>query len=274
VSSTADDRIAGEALREWLGDGTTRTPIVAMNSSAWWVSSGADRFVLKIADASERAGLHAAAWLDERGLQTGSPVRMTVRGDRVVALLRFIDGRELEASAADIDVVGETLGRAHSLLVDAPVPDGLEHWPWTWVDPAVIDEPALQGAAREAIEAAERLAPVVTHGILHGDPAPEAFLAGKDGVALIDWGAACHGPLLYDAASAWFYTDDRVLVAYTRTAPIGSDEIALVAPFIALRWAVQAWYFSSRIRRRDLSGIDGDADNDKGLADARLALLG
>jgi Ser/Thr protein kinase RdoA (MazF antagonist)/uridine kinase len=275
VSSTADDRIAEEALREWLGDGATRTPIAyAMNGSVWTVSSGAGRFVLKIADASEEAGLVAAAWLDERGLRTGGPVRMTVRGDRLVALLRFIDGRELEHSTADTDLLGETLGRAHSLLADAPVPEGLERWPWSWLDPTEIDEPALRSAAERVIEAADRLAPAVTHGILHGDPNQGSFLASEAGVALIDWGAACHGPLLYDAASAWLFTDKRVLAAYARTAPIGADEIALTAPFLDLRWAVQAWYFSCRIRRRDLTGIAGDADNEKGLADARWALLG
>jgi homoserine kinase type II len=270
----SDDRIADEAVREWLGEEATRSPLVAMNSSAWMVASGSDRFVLKVAKASEQAGLRASAWLEEGGFLTGAPVRMTVRGNRLIALLRFVDGRGLESLSGDIDLVGETLGRAHSLLVGAPVPEGLDRWPWHWVDPTVIDDPDLRTAAMQAIDTAERLAPAVTHGILHGDPAPEAFLAAQEGVALIDWGAACHGPLLYDAASAWFYTDERVLAAYARTAPISTDEVACAAPFLAFRWAVQAWYFSDRLRRRDLTGIAGDADNDKGLADARRALLG
>ena len=68
--------------------------------------------------------------------------------------------------------------------------------------------------------------------------------------------------------------DERVLAAYARTAPIVSDEIADAAPFLAFRWAVQACYFSDRRRRHDLTGIAGDAGNDKGLADARKGLLG
>jgi Ser/Thr protein kinase RdoA (MazF antagonist) len=274
VTQSADDRIAHEAVREWLGGGATRTPLVAMNSSSWIVSAGAQRYVLKIADASEEAGLRVAAWLDDRGMRTGPPVRMAVRADRLVALLRFVDGRGLDTSSGAVDLLGETLGRAHALLVGAPVPEGLDRWPWTWIDPAAIDEPVLRTAATEAIDAAERLAPTLTHGILHGDPAPEAFLANEDGVALIDWGAACHGPLLYDAASAWLYTDERVLAAYARTAPIRSDEIAGAAAFLAFRWAVQACYFSDRIRRRDLTGFETDAGNAEGLADARRGLLG
>lgn len=274
VSLTADDRIADEQVRQWLGEGAVRSPLVAMNSSTWLVSSGAERYVLKIAHVSDEAGLRVAAWLDERGLRTGAPVHITVHRDRLVALLRFVNGRGLDTSDADIDLLGETLGRAHTLLVGAPVPDGLDRWPWAWLDTTAIDEPALREAARDAVDAAERLAPTLTHGILHADPAPEAFLTSEEGVALIDWGSAYHGPLLYDAASAWMYTDERVLAAYARTAPIGSDEIAGAATFLAFRWAVQACYFSNRIRRRDLTGLDGDSGNDKGLADARRALLG
>jgi homoserine kinase type II len=189
-------------------------------------------------------------------------------------LLRFVDGRGLGNSSGDVDLLGETLGRAHTLLAESPVPEGLDRWPWAWLDPRVIDEPDLRMAAAEAIDMAERLAPSLTHGILHGDPAPEAFLVSEEGVGLIDWGSACHGPLLYDAASAWLYTDERVLDAYAQTAPITSGEIAGAAQFLAFRWAVQAWYFSGRIHRRDLTGLAGDADNDKGLTDARRALLG
>jgi Ser/Thr protein kinase RdoA (MazF antagonist) len=268
-----DERLADEAVREWLGERARRTPLVAMNSSAWMVTAGAERYVLKISRAEEEPGLRAAAWLEERGLRTGSFVRMAVHGDRLVALLRFVDGRGLETSDGDVQILGETLGRAHSLLVGAPVPQGLDRWPWAWVDPEVIDELALRTAAGRAIDAAELLARTLTHGILHADPAPEAFLASDEDIALIDWGAACHGPLLYDVASAWLYTDERVVAAYARTAPIGSDELASAADFLAFRWAVQACYFSDRIHRRDLTGLDGDVGNDQGLADARHGLL-
>jgi homoserine kinase type II len=269
-----DERLADEAIRDWLGDRATRTPLIAMNSSAWMVSSGTERYVLKISPASEQAGLRVAAWLDERGLRTGAPVHMAVRRGRLVALLRFAVGRPMANSMEDVEAVGETLGRIHSLLVGAPVPQGLLRWPWPWPEPAEIDDPDLRAAAVRAINSAERLAPTLTHGVLHGDPAPEAFLAGDHDIALIDWGAACHGPLLYDVASAWLYAGEGVLAAYARTSPITSGELAAAPVFLAFRWAVQAWYFSDRIRRRDLTGLADDEDNGKGLADARRALLG
>ncbi len=267
-----DERMAADAVGEWLGEDATLEPLVTMNSSAWLVTTGAERYVLKIAAAEQEAGLRVAAWLEERGQRTGAPVRMSVRGDRVVALLRYADGRSLGTSAMDVDLIGRTLARVHSMLVGAPVPDGLDRWPWRSVDPTVIDEPDLRAAATRAIDAANRLAPTLTHGILHGDP--NEFLASDGDVALIDWGAACHGPLLYDVASAWLFSDERVVAGYARAAPISTDELDGTDVFLAFRWAVQAWYFSDRIRRRDLTGFDDSTGNDKGLSDARRALIG
>jgi Ser/Thr protein kinase RdoA (MazF antagonist) len=269
-----DERIAADAVAEWLGERATLEPLVAMNSSAWLVTAEAERFVLKISAAEQEPGLRVAAWLEERGQRTGAPIRMSVHGDRLAALLRYAEGRQLSTSDRDVELLGETLGRVHSLLAGAPVPDGLDHWPWGFVDPTVIDEADLRAAATQAIDAAQEFAPTLTHGILHGDPASEAFLASEGDVALIDWGAASHGPLLYDVASAWFYSNESVVASYGRTAPIGMDELAVTNVFLAYRWAVQAWYFSDRIRRRDLTGLVDSTENDKGLSDARRALVG
>ena len=109
-----------EAVGEWLGEDATLEPLVTMNSSAWLVTSGAERYVLKIAAAEQEAGLRVAAWLEERGQRTGAPIRMSVRGDRVVALLRYAEGRGLGTSATDVDLIGRTLARVHSMLMEHP----------------------------------------------------------------------------------------------------------------------------------------------------------
>jgi homoserine kinase type II len=269
-----DEELAQTLTREWLGDSAVRTPVEAMNSSAWIVEAGGERYALKIASPTDAPGLEVAAWLEERGLRTGAPLRTEIREGRLVALLRFVDGRPL--GYEDAEAVGETLGRTHRLLVDAPIPAGIDRWPWRWLDTAVIEEPALRSAAEAAIERAERLAPDLTHGNLHGDPAPEAFLDAGGDIGLIDWGAACHGPLLFDVASAWMYVrrDERLVEAYSRTGPLSGDELAHAPDFHAFRQALQAWYFSTRLAANDLTGLASQADNETGLAHARAGLLG
>ena len=153
--STDDERIAREAVGEWLGADATFSSLLAMNSSTWRVSAGNERYVLKIAAPTDAPGLEVAAWLDAHGLRTGAPLRTSVRGNRLVALLEFVEGRELGGVDRDTDLVGETLGRAHALLRDAPVPDALDPWPWGWLEPDAIDEPDLRHAAVGAIEAAD-----------------------------------------------------------------------------------------------------------------------
>jgi homoserine kinase type II len=269
-----DGELAEAFLGEWLEGRGVLTPLEAMNSSTWLVEADGERYALRISDPSNEPGLQAAAWLDGRGVRTGAPLRMAVRDGRLVALLRFVDGQPL--TFHDEEAVGTTLGRVHRLLRDAPVPEHMDRWPWPWLDPTVIGDPALRSAAVAAIDHAERLAPNLTHGILHSDPAPEAFLDADGDIGLIDWGSSCHGPLLFDVASAWMYTRDydKLIDAYARTGPLDRDELAYTPDFLAFRLALQAWYFSTRVATNDLTGIEGPAGNEDGLAHARSGLLG
>jgi Ser/Thr protein kinase RdoA (MazF antagonist) len=114
-------------------------------------------------------------------------------------------------------------------------------------------------------------------GLLHSDPAPEAFrLDTATGVCgVIDWSVALAGPLLYDLASAVMYVGgtDRageLVEAYLREAVLTRSEVERgLLPMLSFRWAVQADYFARRIVENDLTGISGRQDNEKGLEDAR-----
>ena len=268
----APERLAAEVAREWLGPEVVLTPIRAMNSSTWLAVAGSNRYFLKISDPADEPGLDVAAWLDSRGIRTGAPIRRTMRQGLLAALLRPVEGRPL--TEADVVLVGATLGRIHRALAESPVPSGLARWPWQWLRPDRIEDGALRAAATAAIATAEALAPSLTLGILHGDPHPGAFIAAGDDVGLIDWGSALHGPLLYDVASAWMYTDERVVHAYFGAGPLTAGELELAPRLLAFRWAVQAWYFADRLARDDLTGLDDRAENVKGLDDARRGLLG
>lgn len=134
-----------------------------------------------------------------------------------------------------------------------------------WIRPAV--QSALEGV--RSLDEASR-------AWLHGDPAAEAFLRQPDGeVALIDWGSAMYGPILYDVASAVMYTGgrpDHVVPAYVDQRPELAHEIeAGLDAFLRLRWAVQAGYFAWRCATDVRTGITDPAENHKGLADAHHA---
>jgi homoserine kinase type II len=170
------------------------------------------------------------------------------------------------------------LARVHRILAGATVAGAHR---FHWIDtraPHLAVRPWVRPAVSGAVAAFDRLDPAsLTWGLLHADPAPEAFrcdpTTGRCG--LIDWPAALTGPLMYDVASAVMYVGGprraaTLLSAYLRDGVLTRAEVDRTLPvMLRLRWAVQAYYFAGRIATRDLTGIDDPAENEKGLEDAR-----
>jgi homoserine kinase type II len=264
-----------------------------MNSSAWFVTCGGERFVAKLVPAAQRvpyeAGLLAAARLQSAGIAAGEPVRavdgaLTVPvDDEILALLRYVPGRPLErADPLDQQWWGDTLGATHRALAGFAAP-GLVRF--HWVRPEAVHlgiEPWVRPAVEAAVAAINKLCvtDVLTYGVLHGDPAPEAFRldvsTGRTG--LIDWGAAATGPLVYDIASAVMYAGgphaaQELLDGYLSAGPVPAEELeATLLTMLRFRWAVQADYFSYRLWVGDVTGTSEEAENWIGLHDARDAL--
>jgi homoserine kinase type II len=180
-------------------------------------------------------------------------------------------------------LIGTTLGRVHQALSGLAVPATQR---FHWVDPAAPHlslRPWLRPAVADAVAAVELPGPRAwSTGLLHADPAPEAFrldpATGRCGI--IDWSTALYGPLLYDLASAVMYLGGPdsaadMTEAYLACGPLSRAEAEDgLAPMLRFRWAVQADYFARRITGNDLTGITGPHENEKGLEDARRALLG
>lgn len=276
--------VAG-VLREGWGLTPVRVEALTggMGSETWLAAADGWRVVVKSVDAGDNGfapGLELAVRLDAAGLATGRPRlsragRVVERvGEQQVGVLEFVDGTPLTGDAMDDRAVGETLGRVHELSATAP--GELEDWllQVTQFDPYFDLEdwirPAVEGALN-GVRALDNL----TWAWLHGDPAAEAFLRQPDGdVALIDWGAAMHGPILYDVASAVMYAGgpDHVVPAYLERRPELKDEVETgLNAFLPIRWAVQAGYFAWRCANDVRTGIADPAENRKGLADARRA---
>lgn len=291
-----DDTLVAAILGHWdVGTNVSvRRHGRGMNSATWLVTTSTGRWIAKAVPGSAAAqfdaGLLVAASIEAAGLPAGAPLP-TIAGDVSIpvvgcrlALLRYIAGQELNrVNPTEQRLWGATLARAHSLLQFLPPPPGIQSW--HWVDPAAphLDiepwvRPALQGAV-ERLHALQEEVPL-TNGILHADPAPEAFLVDSQGrAAIIDWGSVTWGPLLYDIASARLYAGEEpsfanVLAGYLGIRPLPSEEMIALPDFLLFRWAVQADYFARRIWTNDLTGITGPSENDDGLRAARHYLLG
>ena len=287
-----DEHISTWIQADWgLGPVTATLLTGGMNSRVWLVTDGRATWVAKsVPSAAARrftAGLAVATRVQAAGIPTGAPIQRSdgtitaEHGDRVVALLSFVDGAGLtRESELEQRLIGTTLGRAHRALLGADEPSA-ERFHWlepdaphlglrSWLRPAIVD----------ALAVWDELAPEsLTWGLLHSDPAPEAFLLADDGTCgLIDWDLGLMGPVMYDVASAVMYVGGPayggpLIDAYTSSGVLGRAEIErTLAPLLRVRWAVQADYFAMRLTAGDLTGIADTAENEEGLEDARSAL--
>ena len=257
-----------------------------MNSATALVDLPDRRGVLKwvrtTSAAGLRAGCDAARRLAQHGLVTGDPFTTTT-GELIhptehgaVALLHFVPGRALRPDdAADQRDMALTLAAVHAAeathrsgAFTSDLVAEMAHDVEPWVRPSI-----------DLVLAEYRDLPELTWGLLHADPESEAFLRQPDGrVALIDWTATTHGPVLYDVASALMYLGGRHNAdpfwdTYVQHSPAPDAELTgHLSAFTRYRAAVQAAYFSLRIRTGDRTGINHDDENWKGLRDAERML--
>ncbi|GAA1371289.1 phosphotransferase enzyme family protein [Catellatospora chokoriensis] len=284
------DRLSGLLADHWgLVDVRVEVHNGGMNSATWWVDHDGRRDVAKHTPGWNRdkfvGGLTVASHVQRAGIPAGAPI-LTTSGrlaaetaDGPVALLQHVPGAEPPDDESGLRAIGETLGRVHVAVRDIRVA-GAEQF--HWVDPNAAHLDHAPGWVKPGITKALAMLdaldpPSLTWGMLHTDPAPEAFLVdpATGDVGLIDWAVAMSGPLLYDLASAVMYVGGKVaaqslLAAYVRTGALGEDEIERgLDVFHRFRWAVQADYFAGRIATRDMTGIEDVRGNEMGILAAR-----
>jgi homoserine kinase type II len=263
-----------------------------INSETWLVEHHGATYVAKrvphggIADLV--AGCEVASRLAEAGFVTGRPVPTSdgrlVLTEHGLALLEYVPGRELEgATEQEQHWIASTLAGVHLAGSPARGPSTATFMT-DWLSPQLPGVAAHPWLAHvlEAVRAETDPLPL-TWSVLHTDPAPEAFVHDDNtGVTgLIDWTGATRGPVLYDVASAAMYLGgtDRAtafLDAYLTHGPLDAQEMHHLDAFRRFREAVQATYFAWRLAANDLTGGIDQAENEKGLNDARrrLATLG
>jgi homoserine kinase type II len=290
-----DDVLRRLLAEHWgLADAAVTVHNGGMNSATWWVDFGSERAVAKHTPGWNRDGLirgmRVATIVQDAGIPSGAPIpacdqRLVVDTEAgPIALLRFVPGVEPPDNESGLSIIGETLGRVH-LILRASLPESARtlYRPDPDADCIEVAPDWVRPGIQRALADYHALDPrTLTHGLLHTDPAPEAFLVdpvtGTTG--LIDWTDAVWGPLLYDVASAVMYVGgperaEPMLDAYLGTGAVAADELRRGLDVLRrYRWAIQAWYFAGRIADNDMTGIDDPAENLKGLMAARPHLAG
>jgi Ser/Thr protein kinase RdoA (MazF antagonist) len=279
--------------RFWGLHGAEVRPLAGgINSETWLVEHQGSTYVAKRVARTALddlvAGCEVATSLAEAGFVTGRPVPTAdgslVVAEHALALLEYVPGRELEGETAEEQRwIAGTLAGIHLAGGPAAGPRGIRFMA-DWLTPELAGVQAHPWLL-EVVEAvlAETDPLPVTWSVLHTDPAPEAFLHDDStGVTgLVDWTGARRGPVLYDVASAVMYLGGRepattFLATYQAAGPLGHDEMQHLDAFRRFREAIQGTYFAWRLAAHDLTGGIDQAENEKGLHDARrrLAALG
>ncbi len=260
-----------------------------MNSETWLVEHQGSTYVAKSvspdAIADLIAGGEVATALAEAGFLTGRPVPTRdgtiVLAEPALALLEHVAGRELEGETDEEQTwIASTLAGVHAAS-NPDIGPSVSTFARDWLSPQMPgvrrDHPWLT-AAIEAVRNETDLL-TVTWSVLHTDPLPGAFIhddtTGVTG--LIDWAGARRGPVLYDVASAVMYLGgpdqaSTFLSEYQSLGPLAADEMQHLDAFRRFREAVQGAYFAERLAMNDLTGGIDEAENEKGLNDARRRL--
>ncbi|HYG95448.1 MAG TPA: phosphotransferase [Nocardioides sp.] len=259
-----------------------------MNSETWMVEHRGSFFVAKLVASMELAELEAgcgvASMLAEAGLATGRPIPTlagrTVLTQPALALLEHVPGRSLHGETdEEQEWMADTLAGVHAAGRPAIGPSvatfGLD-----WLSPelpGVASHRWLLAAIQAVREETDQLG--VTWSVLHTDPSPGAFIHDdKNGVTgLIDWTGARRGPVLYDLASVVMYLGGAghaatFLQSYESRGLVAAREMRHLDAFRRFRETVQGAYFAGRLATNNLTGDIDQAENEKGLADARRRL--
>ena len=260
----------------------------------WAVTAGDQRYVARVVESRRRApfeaGLAVAEYLAGHELPAATPVRAVdgaavgSLGDEVVALVRALPGRALDAAdPVDQQWWGDALGTAHRELASFRHA-GLARWHSVRPDAAHLGiEEWVRPAVGAAVAAVRKLTITdqLTYGVLHGDPAPTAFrLDPQTGrLGLVDWGPAGSGPLAYDVAAALGYAGPDgapdLVAAYLAAGPVPREELEAALPTMVLfRWAVRADHHARRLTAARRAGGTGADEDRAGLDAAREALAG
>ena len=272
------------ALDAWgLEDAEVVEPIPpGATADVFLVRRGDERWVAKFAyqdPAHFDAGLAASELLDLPDWDLATPVRTRTDGaryrlvewpdghERPLALLRWIDGRPLDADEpGGIECKATVCGRVHAQLLEldpatvgvevprphAP-PDPIDAWdlgPHQWLDDVFLD------ARRRTVEWRRRVRSCV--GVWDGPDVRVRESATDRRIGLIDFGHTTFQPLVNVVANRTLSGADqgvsslgRFLDALQRELPLTADEHAALVDFRRYNAGIYARWAAMRVHQHD-----------------------
>jgi homoserine kinase type II len=253
---TTDEQVRSVLRTQWHH---TPQHVAALADGSWRVCVDGRQLLVTVTPAGQQdrllAGLSVAEHLAQAGFPAGQPVR-AVDGaptvpveDGLLAVVRDVPGRPLDpADPLDQQWWGDLLGAAHRALTGFGHPR-LARLAWLSAEgPHLSLAPWLRPAVSAALGALTRLTVTdqLTYGVVHGDPAPEAFRIDPDTgrTGLVDWRAAATGPLVYDLAAAVGYAGGIAAAAelvdgYLAAGPVSAEEVQAALPVLLRYWLAE-----------------------------------
>ena len=283
------------ALGAWPYRVESVTPLPGgWNSATWLVRTAEGRYVAKLVDDADAAGLvsglRIAEFLAARGLACGAPARtgdneLTIRlPEGTLALLRHEPGASPDLSVpGQARRAGRVLALAHQALRDYPVgSDPRYRWPWEWVAQC-LDTIAIP---EHVTAAARRIWPTIVRtvadhqlsiSVIHADPGPaglpprrrwrtgRAHRLGNHAARA----AAVRPGMLRGHHQAGLPGGGALVHRGVCRADAGDRPAARsFGCLVKARWLANAIYFSSRIERGIERGSGSPTANQDGLAAA------
>lgn len=230
------------------------------------------------------AGLLVAQEVERHGIAAGGPLPTSggevtaYHGDFCYSLLTYLDGSRVdEGDPAHLRAVGRTLGRIDSVLLNAPVPDGVPRWDQL-LELFLLEQDFLKGHGwiRQTLEHARGALPEsLTVGLINCDAAAKEFRVLGDVAGLLDWSEAMYAPCLLELATTLSYLDDAtdgapLVHGYFEEAPVDPAELGQLAEILRFRCAAEGWIYAARQNAGDQTGTTGGTwSNEKLIERAR-----
>ena len=244
--------------------------------------------------------MHVNEYLSIKGIKTAYPIRtkdnqlLIVQSDNVFSLQKFIEGdpkKREDDIFPMLSFLGSNIGQIHQALAELdshPIPSFNHRFGTDCIRSLKnLAEKYMPGDEFVQHQYASWLKEIpsvplekLTKCIVNGDLQPWMFFFKDEKfTGIIDFGSSSYNFALFDVATMMMYCGlfkpDRFeyykdfIKGYLGKGPISIRELSFLRFFIKTRFLIQVLYFSLRLMKNILQGVDSKKDNIKGFEEGK-----